>query len=215
MTLPFDAYSLRARLFPALIAIAPAMALVSTLVTWDRLHLSQVFATLALSVLMFAFADVARRQGIRVQKKLYPNGLPTKRLLKHNKRVLEFVTGKIGSNQPDAGVKWLRDHMRNPTDFKLVLEENITYGFRRNLLGLKWIGLALNVVTVCIAAVLAFFQRQAEPQTEMTAFILIFVVAGLHALYFLSAVTKASVKQAAETYAHQLLASAELLIDQK
>jgi hypothetical protein len=152
MTLPFDAYSLRARLFPALIATAPALVLVATLVTWSHFHVSQLFITLALSVLLFAFSDFARRQGLRTQPKLFPRGLPTTIMLRHRdsalhaenkQRILAFVGGKLGRKPPtpeqeevdsadtdafyEDCVKWLRDHTWEPAKaFKLVLEENIT-----------------------------------------------------------------------------------------
>ena len=55
----FDAYSLRARLFPAIIAAAPALAALALLISWKSFELSNAIATLALIVLLFAIADFA------------------------------------------------------------------------------------------------------------------------------------------------------------
>jgi hypothetical protein len=43
----------------------------------------------------------------------------------------------------EAGARWLREHTRDTARFALLFKENINYGFQRNALGLRWIGLAL------------------------------------------------------------------------
>ena len=58
-----DAYTLRARLFPAVIAAAPALAALALLISWQKFALSNVIATGALFVILFALADMARRMG--------------------------------------------------------------------------------------------------------------------------------------------------------
>ena len=141
-------------------------------------------------MLLFAFSDFARHQGLRIQPKLFPRGLPTTIMLRHRdsalhaenkQRILAFVGGKLGRKPPtpeqeevdsadtdafyEDCVKWLRDHTREPAKaFKLVLEENITYGFRRNLLGMKYIGLGLSALTLVLAGAISFMRYRAEPQ---------------------------------------------------
>lgn len=66
----FDAYSLKARVFPALIAGLPALALLFVLVPWDHLGLSHAIAAAMGFVLLFAFSDVARSRGKKIQEKL-------------------------------------------------------------------------------------------------------------------------------------------------
>lgn len=56
----FDSYSLRARLFPALLAAAPALAALGLLISWKSFDLSSIFATLAIFVLLFTLSDYAR-----------------------------------------------------------------------------------------------------------------------------------------------------------
>ncbi len=84
-----------------------------------------------------------------------------------------FVSGKIGGPAPTAKdeeadpVKcdayyercgnWLRENTRDTKKFKLLFDENINYGYRRNLLGLKAPGLAIDalVLAACGNGVLA------------------------------------------------------------
>lgn len=56
----FDAYSIRARLFPALIAAAPALAALTLLISWRTFGISNVIASIGMLVLLFAVADFAR-----------------------------------------------------------------------------------------------------------------------------------------------------------
>lgn len=66
----FDTYSLKARVFPALIAGFPTLLLLFVLVPWDHLALSQVIAASMGLVLLFAFADMARHRGKKLQERL-------------------------------------------------------------------------------------------------------------------------------------------------
>ncbi len=69
------------------------------------------------------------------------------------------------ANDPQAadafyarGVTWLRENTRNAKKFDVLFNENVNYGFRRNLFGLKLPGFLLNafIVLVCLAI---FWQR--------------------------------------------------------
>jgi len=66
-----DAYSLRARLFPAILGAAPALAALALLVSWQHVHMSNIIASITLFVLVFALADFARKLGVAVEPKIY------------------------------------------------------------------------------------------------------------------------------------------------
>jgi len=91
-----DAYNLRARLFPAVLGVAPAIALATVAVSWDDLGLPQAIATLAVGVLFVAAADLARRLGRWKERKIfaYNNGQPDLPLNFHpiGSRALFIVT---------------------------------------------------------------------------------------------------------------------------
>lgn len=234
-----DSYTIRARIFPAVIAVAPAIALVVVVVSWKKLGLSHIIASVGLAALLYAFADVARRRGKRIETLLYQRigGKPSTAMLRHRdatlpddikNRWLEFLASKIKRKQPTAAAEqagptdadafyelcghWLRENTRDLKKFKLIFEENVTYGFRRNLLGLKWPGLGLNaiVVLVCLAAL--WFRIPISVDDDVAVRLLgVLVVAVLHATFFLLAVNQQNVIEGANQYARQLLLACESL----
>lgn len=66
-----DAYTLRARLLPAVLAAAPALAALALLIPWQKITLSNTVASVALLALLFALADFARKQGLRIERDIY------------------------------------------------------------------------------------------------------------------------------------------------
>lgn len=82
----FDAYSVRARLFPAIIAAAPALAALTLLISWKTFGLSNVIASLGILVLLFAIADFSRARGRAVEAKLYEEhkGMPSITMFRRN-----------------------------------------------------------------------------------------------------------------------------------
>lgn len=167
----FDAYNLRARVFPALIAGLPALALLLVVVPWDRFELSQLIAGIIALTLLWAFAHAARQAGLKVEAKIGSRATPE--LWHHDNseldaitknRFREFMSEKLGvaaptheieKNDPEAAnqfyaasATWLRDLTRDAKRFHILFEELITYGARRNLLGLKPVGLSMNLIVL-------------------------------------------------------------------
>ncbi|WP_426436042.1 hypothetical protein [Bradyrhizobium genosp. P] len=226
----FDKYTLFARLFPAVIAAAPALALAWVVVTsGTEIRLVHGIAGTALAVLLLAFADAARRRGKAIEPRLIEamGGLPSITMLRHRDaafdaatklRMHAFLAAKISEAAPtpaqeaqdpeaaDAFYKragdWLRENTRNQKKFDILFNENISYGYRRNLYALKWIALVVNVLIVagCIGQYVFHWPAKADP--ELTP---VFVIAFLHACYLLVFSTRAAVTEAACTYARQLL----------
>lgn len=231
-----DAYIIRARLFPAILAISPFIALVAITVSWNTLSLPQAITTVAIGVLFFAFADLARRLGKYTEKDLFraTGGVPSSTLLMHSdktfdpatqKRYRKFIEELIGEKAPSkqseekdpksaqhyyirAG-NWLRENTRNHDDFRLLFEENITYGFRRNLYGIKWPALALNVLVLVACGVILYlnkFSIATLMQVQMVG-----AFAAVHALYFLVVVSRKGVIAASDQYGRQLILCSEAL----
>jgi hypothetical protein len=191
-------------------------------------------------VLLYAFSDLARRLGKGLEKDLFckMGGKPSTAMLRHRDaqfdadgkhRWQEFLGGKIKEKAPTADAEladpreadafydrcgdWLREHTRDHKKFKLIFEELVTYGFRRNLLGLKWPGLALNsiVVAVCVVA-LQFRLPLATDDDVSIRLVCVLILATCHAIYFLLAVTEKGAMEAANQYGRQLLLACELLM---
>ncbi len=174
----FDSYSRQARLFPGLLTLFPiiltAIAWFPRLVTssWGA-----TLVTLATSCgLLYGLSVLSRSRGKKVEKRLLEawGGWPTTIWLRHRddnlpppvraryhaffaRNVPLFVTPteqqeaadpKAADGMYASAVKWLQERCRGKA-FPLVEKENAEYGFRRNLRGLKPIG-----VTACLTALL-------------------------------------------------------------
>jgi hypothetical protein len=233
-----DTYTIRARLFPAVLAAAPALALAGVSVSWDKLALSQLIATIALGVLIFVLADLARRRGKRVEPIIEQKlgGRPS--ALRHSddtldsvskQRYLDFLATKLNEAAPsqedeerapdvtqrfyERGSAWLRENTRDTKKFRILFEENITYGFRRNLYGLKWPALILNIAVVFVCAVVLMLSYFRQWQVDYSArFLSVIAIAALHATYIFFAVTEQGVVEASKQYARQLALSCESFI---
>jgi hypothetical protein len=226
----FDKYTLYARLFPAIIAAAPAIALAWAVIASREVRLVQAIAGTALTVLLMVFADVARRRGKAIEPRLIKQmgGLPSITMLRHTDttfdtatkaRMHAFLAARLGEGAPTpeqemaapeatdgfygrAG-NWLRENTRNQKKFEILFNENLTYGYRRNLFALKWPALILNILIVIGSAAYLWMQLGSLDLVP------VFVIAFLHAGYLAIFSTRAAVGEAAQTYARQLLLSTE------
>lgn len=235
----FDAYSLRARLFPAIIAAAPALAALALLISWRSFELSNVIATIAFLVLLFAIADFARARGRAVEPKLYAEqgGMPSITMFRRSDSTIDdglkeryrgFLASKLGVAVPTPGAEladqatadsfyeqcgvWLRENTRDTKKFPLVFNENVTYGFRRNLLGVKWLALALNLAVVAICLLLLWHDNWAWESEFGKRTIVVLLIAAIHAVYIFAAVRKTAVWDASRAYARELLLSCEAFL---
>jgi hypothetical protein len=233
----FDTYSRRARLFPALVAGGSLVMAAFVLAPLQNMGLPQLGAGLFSGVLVYALADIARRHGKRLEEKLYKEwgGKPSTMMLRHSDtrldattkaRYLKFLSGKIGTPAPSATdeaadlVKcdasyehcgnWLRENTRDTKKFKLLFDENVAYGYRRNLLGLKWPGFAIDLVVLIACAAVFWRWLPLDPENALSVKVgVVGAFAFLHALFMLFLVTKETVREAALTYARQLLLCCE------
>lgn len=239
MNLPsFDAYTLRARIVPAIIAVAPAFALVAVSIPFDKFALSQVFASLGLVVLLGVMGDLARQLGrnaeIEIEREL--GGRPSSLSYRdaaldraYKVRCLAFLSRKINEQAPseedertdtaaangfyERASAWLREHTRDTERFSVLFSENVTYGMRRNLYGLKPVALFMNGLTVVIAFAVLFLSPSLAWDRELGGrYLSVVIVAIVHAVYFILVVTKASVIEASKLYSRQLALSCEVLM---
>lgn len=233
----FDIYNLKARVFPALIAGLPTLALLFVIVPWDHLGISHAIAGAMGFVLLFAFADLARHRGKTIEAKLASNATP-KQWHRGNPDIPEgskdrfraFIAVQLKLTAPTAideqtdphraddfyltANAWIRDRTRDARIYNILFAENVTYGHRRNLLGLKPIGLLLNIIVLTICAGIiclnpSYFVALSNI-TEKLVIIIIAVV--LHSVYLLYAVNKKAVFDASRVYGRQLILSCDTLM---
>jgi len=243
-----DPYDRQARLYPALLCLLPLMALVALLYAPNVSALTGV-VTLAVSCGgLFLMTNICREMGKRLEDRVYREwgGKPTTQLLRHRdgridsvtkRRYHAFLAAKLNATFPDAkqekkdpakadeayqsGARWLLDHTR-PDDgkkFDLLFRDNVTYGFRRNALGARPLGVAIAIG--CLLWVLAkehvIFSAGGKiadwsvlAQLSPAA-ISSLAASGVMLLVWLFFFTKSSLRTAAFTYAEMLLRTCDTL----
>lgn len=235
----FDAYSLRARLFPAIIAAAPALAALALLISWKSFGLTNAIASLGMLVLLWAVADFARSRGRAIERALYDEygGIPSIVMFRREDATIDagsknnyrtFLAGKVKAAAPTAEEEiadqatadafygqcgnWLRQKTRDTKKFPILFGENITYGFRRNLLGVKVQALLLNIVVVAICAFLLWRTSWDIDTPTGNRALMVLIVAAAHATYMLLAVSRSAVWDASRAYGRELILSTEAFL---
>ena len=113
---------------------------------------------------------------------------------------------KAGDGFYERSGGWLRENTRNVNKFGVLFAENITYGFRRNLFGLKWPALTLNLVLILLCMFFLYRRFPLNTDDDTTLRLLVVVVlAILHSLYMGFGVSRQSVIDASRIYARQLI----------
>lgn len=206
----FDSYSRQARLFPGLLTLFPiiltAIAWFPRLVTssWGA-----TLVTVATSCgLLYGLSVLSRSRGKKVEKRLLAEwgGWPTTIWLRHREEHLPppvlaryhtffarnvplFVAPSPEQERADpkaadamyaSAVKWLQERCRGKA-YPLVEKENAEYGFRRNLRGLKPIGVAACLAALLIS-VLAVVWRYDSILPAMSNFSMPALLAALSAI---------------------------------
>jgi hypothetical protein len=240
-----DLYDLRARAFPALLCLLPPMILLlsayGVVIPWWQTGLSLLISC----GFVFLLARIARDAGKRIQDKLFHEwtGPPTTQLLRHSNEHFDIHTKQhlhsqlatltglpfpsasdelVRPREADdvyrAATAWLLKHTRDTQRFPLLFKENIHFGFQRNALGLRWVGLAFAVTSIALllskVGVLSIYgpyyvvDRWQSFTAPNSASLLVSV---LMAMVWLFAITNGADKRTAFAYAERLLEAADIL----
>jgi hypothetical protein len=232
-----DTYSIKARLQPEFLVLLPVILAITAwlpaqLALWKTISSFAVYC--GLWVLL---AEMGRDLGRKKQPRLWQEwgGAPTTRLLRHRDTTLDpitldryhaFLGNAINRRFPsrteeaadsnvadplyESATKYLLEATRDESKFPLVLKENISYGFRRNLWGMKPAALALCVlgIALCLIPVGQAVWRSAP--VPPLAISMAVATVSLLVLWALR-ITPAWIKTAADAYAIRLLASCDQL----
>jgi hypothetical protein len=174
-----DAYERRARLIPGLIALLPLPILVFTLGLRQQPVVAGIASLLTAVGLPVLLVSTVRIRGLTLQDQLYAKcgGAPTTECLRHRgpeadaarrEQWRSEVTRVVGHSLPTApeeandegaadgryvtAVAKIIEATRDPKKFDLVFKENMNYGFDRNLLAMRPIGIWIAALGVVIAA---------------------------------------------------------------
>ncbi len=191
MKAPFDQYTFKARIQPALLAVLPLGVLLSIWMPGDSLPAGGLLGLISTGGGTALLAQIGRDRGRKEQPALWKSwgGSPTTQLLRFRdspnqvmltrwrakleelwKQALptkeEEARDPIGADQQyEAAVSFLREATRDTSKFPLVFAENVNYGFRRNLWGLKPYGLVFAMLAA-IASWGLLFSSLGLPPTE-------------------------------------------------
>ena len=172
----FDLYSRRARLTPALFTLVAPLASIALWVPNIYQVVTGLSSLLIACGTLFFLASVARYRGRKLQERLYEKwgGMPSTQMLRFRDNNLDNVTKEryrafINDFVPniempsiedeqgnpseadqryESASKWLLEQTRDTNKFDLLFKENVEYGFRRNLRGLKPIGVLFALLSV-------------------------------------------------------------------
>jgi len=220
----FDAYTLRARVLPGVIATLPMILLVSLTVFEPLAGVVPAVGGLALA---YWASEFVRQEGVRQEARLKRKwgGMPTTSALRYRKqsdpgvtvrrRALEQLTGRElpsaheEDTDPDAAEQSIERLVKvgiavirqNKIEADVLQQENTSYGFRRNLRALKSIGLLASLVAAAIAIVFA------HEQPVLLSFLL--CLDGVIGLLWLAVVRDGWVYQQAEKYAERFFIAIE------
>ena len=226
-----DPYSMRARLQPALLTLLPACA---ALLAISPALLEPVRSTLLLAAALggaLLLSNVARDAGKGIESRLWSawDGKPSMAMLRHrdtriaasvkaryHKRLGQilkraFPTAQEETSDPagadavyEAANSWMLANSRDQEKFQALFAENITYGFRRNLLGLRgWVLASCFLALVAIA--LAYFTPLLPTKPDTIAVLAAATSVPIYAIGFLVVVRRSWVRRAAEAYGFRLL----------
>lgn len=180
-----DSYERKARLYPALLLIAPAVIMLIG-VTAGRFSRLESFGTaLAGCGGAFLLTQLARDAGKKCEKAFFEawGGMPSIAVFRHRDsrinaitkaryhgRLVSLVKGpKAPSPEEEAAdpaaadqvysawSSYLRVHTRDTKKYPLVFQENVSYGYRRNVCGLRPIGIVVSALSLTISAVWLYY----------------------------------------------------------
>jgi hypothetical protein len=231
-----DTYSIKARVYPAFVVLLPILVLALFYITDFKVYYHYITAFISVGFLSFILAQLGRDQGKNKETILFESigGKPTNQILRHTNNHLDKTTKARYHNglsekiqeisiptleQEQANpqksdeifescTKYLISKTRDTEKFNLLFKENINYGFRRNLWGMKMWGMIILIASAIAHMVIAtdFFTNIGFKPTSDTYPYLAFFVLGA---FWIFVVTKNWVKITAFAYAERLYETIE------
>ncbi|WP_373442720.1 hypothetical protein [Staphylococcus equorum] len=230
-------YELKARIFPAFFTICPF--LITILIWFPKLIRleSSLVISLILVVTLIFLGNLARERGKKIQKKLIQKwgSLPATLHLSHLDNTLDIETKKRYRNyleknikdlklpsqneeienpknsqaKYESAIKWLLENTRDSQKFPLVHQDNITYGYSRNMLGIKPLGVTVSILSL-ILNVYLLYSSNYQSITEVTSSTLFSILASfIFCISWLFFVNEKWVESTSNAYARTLLSSCE------
>ncbi len=185
-----DPYDVKARLFPGLLVLLPAIAFLALLYGASNPVLATLTSILATCGGPYFLASFVRTWGQRAQEYLYKKwgAQPTTILLRHHDKRLatqtklryqKLATTKLGITMPSpdeeaaapadadnayaAAADALRPLTADKKKYPFVFKELVAYGFNRNAYGTRWVGAGIAMLVMAATLAHAGVLRTTEP----------------------------------------------------
>ena len=233
-----DEYTRNARLKPAFLIALPIALTVAVLGFKQSATEGTLFGLASSLGFTFLLSQLVRDRGKAREPWLFQrwNGKPTTAMLRHgdtrlnvhtraryHKRLSEMLpeislpTAELEKANPaeaDATYASCGDYLlsktRDKERFQLLFQENVNYGFRRNLWAMKPVGIAISILSLAALALVTQIEARADAVPWFANLTAIAIVALLLA-WWVVRITPSWVKIVGDAYALRLLASIDEL----
>lgn len=230
-------YSRNARLKPAFLVGLPVALLATGLGLSSSRLLGAISGPLTAAGLTFLLSQLSRDAGVRRQQALYItwDGKPSVTKLRHRDDTLnshtksryhavaadllgrpmpscdeETADPKAADSLYEAYSNLLLERTRDTKQFRLLFEELMHYGFRRNLFAMKSVGTFLSFVCGAAEVFIAFHAYRVDARFDVLN--CVFALLDLFLLLcWAGLISEGWVKRSADAYAERLLAASEKL----
>jgi hypothetical protein len=230
-----DEYAVKARVFPAFLTLLPLGICAGQFVGFGSAIVAACSAFGGTALMSFVLAQWSRDAGKRKERELYRlwGGMPTTAYLRHRDQAVnpvvkarryqrlqrlvpDLVLPSAAAEREDpadadqryeAATKVLIQRTRDKERYRVLFQELIDYGFRRNLWGLKPVAITVLLLSIVFTLALARADHHVTYNLTTTAAFVLFL------LIWLSAVTPNWVRRAAETYAERLFDALDEIAD--
>lgn len=233
-----DRYDRNARVYPALICLLPIAVVIALWLPKVWTLLGGLVSIVLTCGLLYTLVQIVRYRGREVENRLgrKVGRARTAVLLSHadsfvpaatKARYHDYLRGyglEIPVQQDElsdpvaaheayrSAVDWLLVHTRSQAKSSMLLNENIAYGFRRNLLGLK--PLAVAIVAVVLALNIYLIVK-GQDESRISAAYVLGALLLLDLIAWLFVIRPKFVEGASVAYAQQFLALCEIRKDEK
>lgn len=233
-----DGYERKARLYPALVLLAPVVVTIIATMGAKLSALQSLGAAVAAGGGAFLLSQLARDAGKSREKRLFSKwgGLPSVAIFRHRDTRLDSVTKaryhkklstlvkgiKAPSPQDEqadpvkadevytAWSTFLRVNTRDTKKYPLLFQENINYGYRRNLWGLRPLGI-ISCVLACLINGILFYRELQTTGKFQEEFVGVFSFSFVFLLLWAFRFASDWVRIPADAYAERLVETVEII----
>jgi len=235
-----DTYSLKARIFPIVILLTPLLIVGVMCSVESNSSINLLYSLGSTTAFSYFLSQLGRDAGKRKEKKLWNSwgGPPSTQALRYSNNIFDMHTKKryhaklnalcpldqiptvqtehenlsVADSVYEAWVRYLIANTRDSKKFNLLLKENTSYGFRRNLWGMKPLGIFISLFSLASAYLFFYWQtQQFSPILYPIEYWSITVILLLFFLIWIFKVKSSWVKIPAEGYATRLCEAVDQL----